>query len=163
MAKHKFRLEVRAETKLQAWELRTKGRSYREIAVALGIGHETARRYVEEVWKEKSIPLASQVRAMEYERLTSYLDKLDSKIECADLAAIALAVKISERLCRMTGADIPTTAANAQVDQVGKTELEIMGLIQQVQARNQATLERISRGPVAAIEGELVSEAEVVD
>lgn len=154
--------ELKAERKHEAWELRLKGRSYRDIGVALGIGHETARRWIEEVWKEKSIPLASHVRSQEYERLTRYLDMLDHKIETGDLNAIALAVRISERLCRMTGADIPVTS-NTVVDQATNAELEIMDLVRQVQARNRTVLERISGHPVAALEGVVVSEAEVVD
>lgn len=154
--------QQKAEMKYEAWELRLRGRSYREIGAALGIGHETARRYIEDVWQEKSIPLANQIRLQEYERLQRYLDKLDSKIECGDIASIALAVKISERLCKMTGADIPTNVAT-ETDQATKVELEIMSLIQQVQRRNQETLERISRGPVAALEAESVPEAEIVE
>lgn len=153
---------MKAQLKADAWDLRIRGRSYREIGTALGIGHETARRYVEDTWAEKSIPLANQVRAQEYDRLVRLLDKLDAKIECCDLSAIALAVKISERLCRMTGADLPVTLSQGVAD-AAQTELEIMGLIRSVQARNQVTLERISRGPVAALEGEVVPEAEIVD
>jgi hypothetical protein len=114
------------------------------------------------VWKEKSLPVASQVRLQEFERLTRYLDKLDSKIECGDLAAIALGIKISERLCKMTGSDIPVTS-NTVVDQTTQTELEIMSLVRAVQARNKTVLERISEGPVRALETSEVSEAELVE
>lgn len=154
--------QQKAELRYDAWDLRIRGRSYRDIGAALGIGHETARRYVEETWKEKSIPLASQVRSQEFERLTRYLDQLDAKIECGDLAAIALGIRISERLCRMTGADIPVTS-NTVVDQATHAELEIMDLVRQVQAKNRTVLERISGAPVAALEAESVHEAEVVD
>lgn len=147
---------------MEAWELRLRGRTYREIGAALGVSHVTAERWVKDCLEQKSLPLASEVRKQELDRLTRYLDVLDHKIECGDIQAVALAVRVSESIRKMLGADLPVVPAG-QVDQVGKTELEIMSLIQQVQARNQATLERISRGPVAAIEGELVSEAEVVD
>lgn len=154
--------EQRAERKHEAWDLRLRGRTYREIAAALGVSHVTVERWVAEVMKEKSLPLASEIRKQELDRLTRYLDVLDHKIECGDIQAVALAVRVSESIRKMLGADLPVVPAG-QVDQVGKTELEIMSLIQQVQARNQATLERISRGPVAALEAEVVSEAEVVD
>lgn len=154
--------EQKALAKHDAWDLRIKGRSYREIGTALGVSHVTAQEWVKEVFNEKSLPLASEVRKQELARLERYLDALDHKIECGDIQAIQTGIRISESIRKLLGADLPVLPVG-QVDQVGKTELEIMGLIQQVQARNQATLERISRGPVAAIEGELVSEAEVVD
>jgi transposase len=154
--------EQKAERKMEAWELRLRGRTYREIGAALGVSHVTAERWVKECLEQKSLPLASEVRKQELDRLTRYLDVLDHKIECGDIAAVALAVKVSESIRKMLGADLPVVA-NAVVDQATHTELEIMTLIQQVQRRNQEALERVSRGPVAAIEGELVSEAEVVD
>lgn len=154
--------EERAELKHEAWDLRLRGRSYREIGTALNISHVTVQRWVQEVMDEKSLPLASEIRKQELDRLTRYLDVLDHKIECGDVAAIALAVKVSESIRKMLGADLPVTASTV-VDQATHAELEIMTLIQQVQARNQTVLERISRGPVAAIEGQVVSEAEVVD
>lgn len=154
--------EQRAERKFEAWELRLRGRTYREIGAALGISHVTAERWIKEVMDQKSLPLASEIRKQELDRLTRYLDVLDHKIECGDIQAVALAVKVSESIRKMLGADLPVTA-NAVVDQATHAELEIMTLIQAVQQRNQQTLERISRGPVAAIEGVVVSEAEVVD
>lgn len=154
--------EERAERKHDAWNLRVRGRTYREIGTALGISHVTAERWVKDVFEQKSIPLASEVRKLELDRLQRYLDVLDSKIECGDLGAISLAIKVSESIRKLLGVDLPV-AANAQVDQGVQAELEILGLIRQVQARNQTTLERISRGPVAALEGELVQEGEIVD
>lgn len=154
--------EQRAERKHEAWDLRLRGRTYREIAAALGVSHVTVERWVAEVMKEKSLPLASEIRKQELDRLTRYLDVLDHKIECGDIQAVALAVRVSESIRKMLGADLPVVPAG-QVDQVGKTELEIMSLIQQVQARNQATLERISRGSTAALEAGSVVEAEVVE
>lgn len=147
---------------MEAWELRLRGRTYREIGTALGVSHVTAERWVKECLEQKSLPLASEVRKQELDRLTRYLDVLDHKIECGDIQAVALAVRVSESIRKMLGADLPVVPAG-QVDHVGKTELEIMGLIQQVQARNQATLERISKGPVAMIEGSVIEEAEVVE
>jgi transposase len=154
--------EERAEMKHEAWDLRLRGRSYREISVALNVSHVTVQRWVQEVMNEKSLPLASEIRKQELDRLTRYLDVLDHKIECGDIQAVALAVKVSESIRKMLGADLPVTA-NAVVDQATHAELEIMTLIQQVQARNQQTLERIAGHPVAAIEGTVVSEAEVID
>lgn len=154
--------EQKAERKMEAWELRLRGRTYREIGVALGVSHVTAERWVKECLDQKSLPLASEVRKQELDRLTRYLDVLDHKIECGDLGAVALAIKVSESIRKLLGADLPVTA-NAVVDQTTKAELEIMTLIQQVQRRNQEALERVSRGSVPMIEGTLVEEAEVIE
>lgn len=147
---------------MEAWELRLRGRTYREIGTALGVSHVTAERWVKDCLEQKSLPLASEVRKQELDRLTRYLDVLDHKIECGDIQAVALAVKVSESIRKMLGADIPVTS-NTVVDHVTHAELEIMHLIRDVQARNKTTLERVSGHPVAAIEGTVVSEAEVVE
>jgi hypothetical protein len=147
---------------MEAWELRLRGRTYREIGTALGVSHVTAERWVKDCLEQKSLPLASEVRKQELDRLTRYLDVLDHKIECGDIQAVALAVKVSESIRKMLGADIPVTS-NTVVDQATHAELEIMDLVRQVQARNRTTLERIVGHPVAALEGELIPEAEVVE
>lgn len=147
---------------MEAWELRIRGRTYREIGTALGISHVTAQLWVKECLDEKSLPLASEVRKQELDRLTRYLDVLDHKIECGDIQAVALAVRVSESIRKMLGADIPVTS-NTIVDQATHAELEIMDLVRQVQARNRTVLERISEGPVRALEASEVQEAELVE
>jgi transposase len=154
--------EQRAERKHEAWDLRLRGRTYREIAAALGVSHVTIERWVKEVMDEKSLPLASEIRKQELDRLTRYLDVLDHKIECGDIQAVALAVKVSESIRKMLGADLPVTAS-AVVDQATHAELEIMDLVRQVQARNRTVLERISGAPVASLEASPVQDAEVID
>lgn len=136
MRKNKHQI---AELHYDAWDLRLKGYSYRAIGKQMGIGHETARRWVEEVWATKSIPMAEQVRSQEFERLMRYLEKLDSYIDMGSEKHISIAIKISERLCRMTGADIPVTQ-HVAITETTQTDLEVMDLINSVRA--QAALER---------------------
>lgn len=154
--------EQQALRRHEAWDLRIKGRTYREIGAAMGVSHVTAQEWVKTVFEEKSLPLASEVRKQELARLERYLDALDHKIECGDIAAIQTGIRISESIRKLLGVDLPVIA-NAGVDQAAQTELEIMTLIRQVQARNQTTLERISQGSQAAIEGGAVVEGEIVE
>lgn len=127
--------EQDAERKHTAWDLRTRGYTYRQIASQLGIGHGTAERWCKEVMETKSLPLAEEVRKQEIDRLERYLRALDERIEDSDDKALALAIKVSERLCRMTGADMPT---QIQVEKTETTQVDlaIQDLLSRQKAQN---------------------------
>jgi hypothetical protein len=60
------------------------------------------------------------MRRQELERLDDYLFRLASKIQSGDVKAIAQAVKISERRCKMLGLDAPI---QVQVEDLVNQEL----------------------------------------
>lgn len=128
--------EQDANRKNEAWELRIKGRTFRQIGSELGIGHATAERWVKEVMNTKSLPLAEEVRKQELDRMTRYLNVLDTRIDEGDERAVALAIKVSERLCRMLGADMPTVSVVENVETT-QVDLAIQELITAQRAMNQ--------------------------
>jgi transposase-like protein len=161
----KWTREERAEIKQKAYELRLRGRTYQSIAEEIGIHRKTLTGLIQEALDETLIPLSSEIRKQEFDRLHRYLDKLDDRIEAGDMNAIALAIRVSESLRKMLGVDIPVTS-NTVVEPDNKVQLEIVTLVQQVQARNKAVLERIAGTPAAiesSPESEDVPEAEIVE
>src|SRR5690606_38920359 len=86
------------------------------------------------------LPTVEAVRKQEIDRLMRYLDKLDERIEDGDDKAIGIALKVSERLSKMLGVDMPT-----QVE-VNKTEttqvdLALRDLIERQKAQNALRLQ----------------------
>lgn len=63
---------------------------------------------------------AEELRRQEFERLDNYLFRLEAKIKAGDVQAIAQAVKISERRCKMQGLDAPI---QVQVEELVNAEL----------------------------------------
>lgn len=130
--------------RIRAYELRLAGNSWRQIGSALGIGHETARRWVKDHLDATELPMVDEIRKTEVDRLLRYLERLDIRIDEGDDKAISLAIKISERLCKMLGADMPTVTVNETVA-VSQLDLDIRGLIEQQNARNAAAKDVAAR------------------
>lgn len=127
--------EQEAERKNQAYDMRLRGKSYRQIAAAMDIGVGTAHRWVQETLDDIVLPNVEAVRKQEIDRLMRYLDALDERIGDSDDRAVGLALKVSERLCKMLGVDAP------QQIQVEKTEttqvdLAIQDLLNRQKAQN---------------------------
>lgn len=124
------------ERKQRAYDLRLRGRSYQQIATELGIGKGTAHRWVQEVLDSIMLPTVEAIRKQEVDRLMRYLDKLDERIELGDDKAIGIAIKVSERLTKMLGVDMPT---QVQVERTETTQVDlaIRDLIASQQARNE--------------------------
>lgn len=144
--------EQAAARKAQAHDLRIRGFTYRQIGTEMGIGHGTAERWCKEVMDNLSTPLADELRKREYERLERYLKVLDTRIDDGDDRAVTLAVKVSERLCKMMGVDLPT---RIEVERTETTQLDlaVQDLISRQAAQNALRLESASH----------LREAQVVD
>lgn len=129
--------------KQAAYDLRLRGKSYRAIADELGISVGTSHRWVQEVLDSIVLPTVEAIRKQEIDRLMRYLDKLDQRIEDGDDKAISIALKVSERLSRMLGVDMPT---QIQVEKTETTQLDlaIQDLISRQKAQNQARLDAAS-------------------
>lgn len=135
--------EQEAARKIKAWDLRVRGFTYRQIAAELGIGHGTAERWCKEVLEAQSTPLADEIRKQEYERLERYLKALDERIDDGDDKAINLAIRASESLRKMMGADMPTQITH-NVNETSQVDLEIMDLIASQNAKNAIAKEQAS-------------------
>lgn len=149
MAKNK---EQEQELRNQAYDLRLRGKSYRQIAEAMHIGTGTAHRWVTEYLESVTLPLVDQVRKTEVDRMLRYLDVLDSRIDQGDDKAVSLAIKVSERLCKMLGADMPTVTVVENVE-VTEVDLAIVDLIARQKALNELELKNAALKAVGT-EGE---------
>lgn len=127
----------------RAYELRLKGRTYREIGEALGVSHVTARKWVTEHLESVTLPLVDEVRKQEVDRLTRYLDKLDERVEEGDDKAIGLAIKISESLRKLLGVDVPVVSTVEHVE-VSAMDMDIRALIDAQKNVNAARLAEIA-------------------
>jgi hypothetical protein len=127
--------EADQDRKNQAYELRLQGKTYRAIGRAMGIGHGTAERWCKEYMENVKLPLVDEIRKQEVDRLLRYLSSLDDRIEDGDDKAISLAIKISERLCKMLGADMPTVTVTEHKE-VSQLDLDIRSLIDAQNALN---------------------------
>ena len=121
--------------KNEAYDLRIRGFSYRQIAAELGISVGTAHRWVAEVVALVVLPNVEEVRKQEVDRLMRYLERLDARIEEGDDKAISIAIKVSERLTKMLGVDMPTVSV-VENHEVSQLDLDIRALIDAQNAQN---------------------------
>ena len=134
--------------RIRAYELRLAGNSWRAIGSALGVGHETARRWVKDHLEATELPLVDEIRKTEVDRLLRYLVRLDARIDEGDDKAISLAIKISERLCKMLGADMPTVTVTEN-HTVTEFDLDVRRLIEAQAAQNAAAKDLAARKGIA--------------
>lgn len=140
--------------KNEAYELRLRGKNYRAIAEELGISVGTAHRWVADVCELVILPNVEEVRKQEVDRLMRYLDKLDERIEDGDDKAIGLAIKVSERLTKMLGVDMPTVSV-VENTVVSELDLDIRRLIEDQGKLNTAARELAARKGIEESEGDL--------
>jgi len=102
--------EIAAVKRLQAFELRRRGKPYREIAKTLDVSVATAHTYVQSVLDE----LHEQTKAhgkkyveMELERLDRMYDAIAVKADEGDASAQEMALKILSRRSKYLGLDSP--------------------------------------------------------
>jgi transposase len=128
------------DRKNQAYDLRLKGLSYRQIASRMGVSVGTAHRWVNEYLEAVTLPMVEQVRKQEVDRLMRYLERLDERIDDGDDKAISIALKISERLCKMLGADMPTQHEITKTETT-QVDLALRDLIERQKAQNALRLQ----------------------
>jgi hypothetical protein len=98
-----------AQKKAAALEMRGRGRSYDEIAAALGYADKSgAWRLVEAALGELIREPAEAVKALELERLDKALAALWPQVSTGDVFAIDRLIKIMDRRSRYLGLDAPT-------------------------------------------------------
>lgn len=119
----------------KAYDMRLRGKTYRQIGAALGVSHVTAYKWVTEYLSNVTLPLVEEVRKQEVDRMLRYLEVLDGRIDEGDDKAVSLAIKVSERLCKMLGADMPTQV-QVEKTETSSVDLAIMDLIARQKAQN---------------------------
>lgn len=131
------------ERKNKVYERRLAGQSYRAIAAAEGIAVGTAHRWVQEVLDDTVLPNVESIRKQEVDRLMKMLDRLEVEVESDPAKYVPIQLKVSERLTRMLGVDMPT---QIQVEKTETTQLDlaVMDLLNRQKAQNQLRLESAS-------------------
>lgn len=102
--------EAAAERRVQAFDLRKAGASYRAIGRALGISEAQAHRDVHLVLDglaKRANESAIHVRNLELSRMDSMLNALWQAIRRGDPTSISTALRVSERRARLLGLDAP--------------------------------------------------------
>lgn len=131
------------ERKNKVYELRLAGKSYREIARLEGISAATAHRWVQEVCDSIVLPNVESIRKQEIDRLMKMLDRLEIEVESDPAKYVPIQLKVSERLTRMLGVDMPT---QVQVERTETTQVDlaIQDLLSRQAAKNALTREAAS-------------------
>lgn len=105
---------VALQRQQQAVELRRSGRSYREIAHAVGISVASAHRLVGTAIAEARTTVREDVvelRALELSRLDGLMVALWPKARRGELSAVDRVLKIMERRAKLLGLDAPVKLA----------------------------------------------------
>lgn len=147
-----------ADRRLKALDLRIQGKTYNDIAKALGVGYKTAWDDVHHSLIVREAELVPKLRAIEEERLDRVI------AECFDIMqarkGTEMALKAADRILRAvhTRAGLLGLNAPLEVNVTEQTQLdqEISALIKQQEALNQVTRAQIIEGQ--AIEGGITTE-----
>lgn len=123
------------ERRLKAYDLRLRGKTYRQIGAELGISQTQAMKDVKKRIDEIELPGVEEIRKQEVDRLLRYLEVLEHRIDMGDDKAVSIAIKVSERLCKMLGVDMPAQT-EVQVTQTTQVDLAIQELIAAQKAQN---------------------------
>lgn len=116
------------------WQLRLQGLSLRQIGAKVGLSHPSVHDILQTGYQERIYPKVDEQRALELERLDTWLCKLQPGIDQGDDKAIATALRISERRARLVGMDAPTRV-HAEVTEVTQQDLELQEMLREAQAR----------------------------
>lgn len=127
--------EQEQDKRNKAYDLRLRGYSFRQIATAMHVSVGTAHRWVSDYMSAVSLPLVDEVRKQEVDRMQRYLLVLDARIDEGDEKAVTIAIKVSERLCKMLGIDAPQQIS-VEKTEVTQLDLSIRDLIASQDARN---------------------------
>lgn len=147
-----------ADRRLKALAMRIEGKTYDQIAKALGVGYKAAWDYVHHDLKVREEELIPAARQLESDRLDRVIE-LAFRIMDNARAGAEQRLKAADRVIRAVGVRASLFGLNApvEVQLTERTELdvEIAALMQQVEARNQQVRQEIIDGQIVA--GEIES------
>ena len=136
-----------AEEQALCFDLRLAGHSIRAIAEMVtahfgyNISKSTVHNRIEAEIAERIQPRAKALREMELARLDGYLTTIAPRIAAGDLQAIDRALRIAERRAKLLGIDSPIQVEQT-VTEVSAEDIELMELVNEAKARNEARLEQ---------------------
>ena len=145
-----------SERRVLALELRKAGGSYREIARQLGVDVHTAHADVGAelaALRETAVAEATELRALELERLDGMTSGLWPHIQEGSAAAVSAGVRVSERRSRLLGLDAPVVTKSELTGGLGVYAEKLAGerklfekldvaQLEELAAANQALLDR---------------------
>jgi hypothetical protein len=151
----------------QALELRRAGKSFTEIAQALGLGRSYTHRLVQSAMREAVAQIAQagdELRAMEVDRLDALMVTVWPMARRGNLGAVDRVLRIMERRARLLGLDAPEVL---QVDNPGGNHaaMQIAAAIDQMtieQLRALATIPLRTAGAPAAAAPAQIEDARIV-
>jgi len=104
---------VIAERRVRAFDMRKRGATYREIAQELQADVHTIHGDIQAELaslRETAVAEATQLRALELERLDGMTSGLWPHVRAGSPPAVTAAVKVSERRARLLGLDAPVAS-----------------------------------------------------
>lgn len=115
-------LETIAERRVRAFELRKRGATYRQIAQELHVDVHTIHGDVQAELaslRETATAEATQLRALELERLDAMTSGLWPHIKTGNAPAVTAGVRVSERRSRLLGLDAPVATKSEFTGSLG--------------------------------------------
>lgn len=98
-----------ADRAAAAYDLRRQGRTYREVAEALGVSVAWAHELVQTAIKARIPEAAEETRQLEVDRYDAWLYRLEQRLEkgADPEKVIPILLKVSERRAKLMGLDAP--------------------------------------------------------
>lgn len=112
--------QVRAERRLQAYQLRLAGLSYRRIGAEMHMDHKDVWDLVNEEMESRMAEPRERVRELELDRLDVMLVKVFERLGHGDISAVDRGLRIMERRAKLLGLDAPTVVENHNTDSVAE-------------------------------------------
>jgi len=141
-------LEAIAERRVRALELRKAGAPYRQIARELGVDTHTAWADVAAELaglRETTVTEATELRALELERLDAMNAGLWPQIRTGSPPAVTAGVRICERRSRLLGLDAPTTSKTEVTASRSVTDAQLKAQAQELSYLDIDELEELAR------------------
>ena len=148
-------LEAIAERRVLALELRKAGESYRDIARKLGVDVHTAHADVGAelgALRATAVAEATELRALELERLDAMTSGLWSGIQDGSAAAVSAGVRVSERRSRLLGLDAPVVTKGEFTGSLGVYTERLAAEIEAFRKLDVAQLEELAAASQALVD-----------
>ena len=128
---------IRVDKHLQAYDLRLKGWTIRNIAKELECSVGSVHGWLQNAMNERIAEAGEDLRKLELDRLDSYLQKVECALDQPDAdlpKLLGTALRVGERRAKLLGLDAPERI-DASVTQIGKDDVELMELLNEAKAR----------------------------
>jgi transposase len=116
----------------QCFDLKSRGKTYREIEDILGIPHQTVYRWVKREIDRTILPAADEARKLEIDRYDRWLAVLEERLAAGDPThtTVQTMLKVSERRAKLLGLDMPIKV-EATITETTQADLEWAELVRE--------------------------------